>query len=362
MRKQLEYVMPVGAPWGGPESSRFMSCFTSMVYAIEGFGGSEPLYCCQGPGPCTRCGKCGAFDWREKYHEQIYHLYLTLSGLACLTLWDGATGDPRRHWIHQPWPVPGGDAYITRAMDFAGYRYIDTEENVWDAVKASIDDNRPALAYGLAGDDWTLVTGYDPAGVIDSAGDSHPVAPGVRVVAVTGKKEGRADYAEEFRYLAGVLRAPNLAAPGCVAGFAAHDAVAELLSDDAPFAHADEACLSRVYQGLHAFIGMLAENRAFAAMTLLEGFYGLEAIGEAAKSVSVVVGSYFMETHNRCWDAWAVMGANHICEPDKYAGRLRDRVVRDALGRHMETFRRHDEMAVLLLEEAANTPFLRPRI
>jgi hypothetical protein len=93
VKKVLDDVMPAGAPWGGPESVRFLSCFNSMLYAIEHVTGEEPLFCVPGAGLSqARCGGCKNFDWKQKYHEQLYHLYLTLSGLAFLTAWPKAGG------------------------------------------------------------------------------------------------------------------------------------------------------------------------------------------------------------------------------------------------------------------------------
>ena len=362
MKKQLDGIIPIGAPWGGPESVSFMSCFTSMLYTIEDFDGSQPLYCCQGPGLCLRCGRCVGFDWQQKYHEQLYHLYLTLSGLAFLTIWTAPTADQAtRATIHRPWRLLD-DEYLRRSMDWAGYEYTDLSTGYWKTLEDAITDERPVLVYDHAQDDWHLVAGYDSDSqqALDDRGNALALHDGVRVIAVTGPKEQCTDYIEAFRYLANVLRDPIRPAPGYVTGLAAYDAVADWLGNDAFFAQADEAALSNAYESVHAFIGMLAENRCFAAMVLLENL-GIKTNPDA-RNVVELVGAYHMQTHNQCWGAWAVLGQNHICEPDKYSQRLRERAVRDELARYIRTFQKHDRMAALLLEESANTPFLQPQV
>lgn len=41
MRKELSGVMPVGAPWGGPESYKLLSCFAAFAFLSGLFGRLE---------------------------------------------------------------------------------------------------------------------------------------------------------------------------------------------------------------------------------------------------------------------------------------------------------------------------------
>ncbi len=367
MAKRLQNIMPAGAPWGGPESVSLLSCFASLVCAIEGFDALNPLYCCQGPGQCKGCGECGSFVREQKQHEQVYHLSLTLSGLACLTPWplQPQNWDWRINSLHRPWQILDKavmDEALERMMHFAGYSFADVTTNLAEVVHASIDAGWPAMAYDTHRSEWFLITGYDGSDALDYDGNRIELGgTGLRVVAVTGRRTRRVGFAEEFQHLAGMLRGDATTTTEMAIGWAAYDAVAACLADEAYFQQANSDELQRVYGSLHACIGALAENRCFAAMAMLTGWTGVADLEDMDRSILAVLGGFFMETHNQCWQAWAAMGGNHICEPAKHSEMLRGRDVRMELQRFFQRFRRHDEVAALLLEEAVNTPFLRPQ-
>jgi hypothetical protein len=167
MKKTVENILPVGAPWGGPESFKFLSCFASLFMRLEGENCVSALYCDRDIRICNQCNECGEMVWDRKCHEQIYHDFLILSGVACTTLWPENPADIRLLC------GPSGftdDDYVHRTLDFAGYGYrilqgVPKDEMRTEIVR-SIDSGVPVLAYQLVNDDWCLVSGYAEDGDI----------------------------------------------------------------------------------------------------------------------------------------------------------------------------------------------------
>ena len=377
MKKLLENVLPVGAPWGGPESVRFVSCFASLLMHIRPKLLEEPLYCTQDIGLCTGCGRCGPFNTGHRKHEELYHLYLTLSGLGLQTLW---REDAEERCFADLPLVYRDDVYMERSMSFAGlsYRVVEntSEGGMQDQIRESIDRGSPVLAYLLANDDWCLLTGYDGEGGVygryvrkpwddrgrlpDSVTEDGIFEkrswwnPGVRLAVVEGDREPEKDTAALFAALSDTLRGP--AACGCKTGFAAYAACLARLSDGSYFEHAQAPSLEADYRMLHRFVGMLAENRCFASFAFLHSLYGRFPV--KSSDAMRTVGAYFMDTHNRCWNAWAMMGKNHICRPEQHAQNLRNAEVREKLCEYIGLFRQNDRMAMQLLRDSARMGWL----
>ena len=58
MKKEISGVLPVGAPWGGPESIRFVSCSSSLYMHLKQPNEFEDeLYCNRSEKLCDRCGR-----------------------------------------------------------------------------------------------------------------------------------------------------------------------------------------------------------------------------------------------------------------------------------------------------------------
>ena len=89
MKQFIRGVLPVGAPWGGVETVRFISCLSSLYLHVKQPESAEELLFCPHSGElCDDCGRCGISDREKRLHEQIYFELLTLSGLNCRTHWD----------------------------------------------------------------------------------------------------------------------------------------------------------------------------------------------------------------------------------------------------------------------------------
>jgi hypothetical protein len=59
MNNTIKNFMPVGAPWGGPESFKFFSCFASLCMSLEKHPYVPVLYCDRDIRLCNQCNKAG---------------------------------------------------------------------------------------------------------------------------------------------------------------------------------------------------------------------------------------------------------------------------------------------------------------
>lgn len=219
----------MGAPWGGPESIRFVSCSSSLYMHLKQPNEFEDeLYCNRSEKLCDRCGRCRDYDWHRKMHEQVYHELLTLSGLNCRTVWDP---EFRPELLTDLLRTTRDDEAIARTMAFAGFEYRLVEglpaDRMRNLVVQSIDRGTPVPAFQVAGDDWCLITGYDADGArvtgyfvpqpwdsgegrVEELGE-HAFSkrdwlrPGTRLLLITDECPARVPDYEEFAYLRQML-------------------------------------------------------------------------------------------------------------------------------------------------------------
>lgn len=369
MRKVITHIMPVGAPWGGPEGFKFLSCFTSVYMYLERVDTSRILFCDRDIRICNRCGECGVTAWENKHHEQIYHGFLTLSGISCYTIWPKDYADA--HFSDHP-SAFNNDEYIQRTMDFAGYTYRILSRTSLDEMKKaivqSIDNDFPVLAFNLVNDDWYLLTGYDfngdtvigkctpenwgnPERKPDSLEDglfskSRWFNDNIRLLLITGRKRPRNNYAELFYYLKTILLQP--VNTSYYAGLSAHDACIAALLDDSYLLRFSKDELTHFYTLIHIFIGVLAESRCFAAFAFWAGFFG-RITDEARIKQMKMIGDSFMDTHNNCWVAWGEMGKDHICQPELYLDKFMKKETRIQIADLIMGFKENDKKAINVL-------------
>lgn len=328
------------------------------------------LYCDRDARLCNRCGECGVTEWANKYHEQIYHTFLTLSGISCCTIWPNP---PEIRFSDTPLAFQD-DEYIHRTMDFAGYDYRRLRHTPEEELKAlivqSIDNDWPLLAYNLVNQDWCLVCGYDADGgtlfgryTAESWDDPQQKPDSVEAglftktgwyddavefLQITGKIPPREDYAELLIRLREILLCPGNTVH--TSGLAAFDACRAAVLDDDRFSFASSEYLTQLYTMVHVFIGVLAESRCFAAFAFFAGFFG-RISDETVLARMKRVGEIFMDTHNQCWGAWAVLGKDHHCQPDLYGDTFIQRETREKIAQYIDIFRANDEKVVRVLDE-----------
>ena len=315
MRHILQNVMPVGTPWGGPESIRYLSAFVSMRMQIEGESGDAKAL--------------------QARHEWWYHLYLTVSGIGVSTCWsEGLLSCSHDEMVGTLFPDT-----IARTMGYAGYTYRIVERDEWlgdsDAVRrrvvASIDKGVPVLACSAAGAEWSVIAGYDDDGgtLIGWDGAQGYWGPPAsepdgylenrmfhtarwrdqfaRLVIVEGATTPRASSRDVLCYLVSVMEEQR--------GRGLDREFRELLDDDAHFRACDAAALRRAHDYANAYVGFYAEARCFVSFACTEAFPTLPDVRNDRVVESLrKAGQYLSESHDLCWDAWKALRVKHRCD------------------------------------------------
>jgi hypothetical protein len=309
MRRLLENVIPIGTPWGGPESVRYLSSFVSLLMEIEG---------------CR-----GELQARQQMHERLYHLYLVVSGIGVCTAWSGSMED-RSHEAIADRLVPD---YIARTMAYAGclYREVAVDSHTREAIVGSIDRGVPVLARSVAGD-WLIVTGYDDGGGTLIGWDGAHTYWGPPAIAPDRSLENgmfaTASWPETFSRCVVVegRTAPQTASRAVIAHLVAvmdeqrsrgYDREFKaLLQDDVHCRSVDAEVLRKLWDFTNAFVGWYAENRSHSGAALTDDLsvmpdiagrlHAVECLGRAEGAMCY--------THDLCWEAWRTMFASHPCD------------------------------------------------
>ncbi len=153
------------------ESNPFFGALASVLLPALGYTENTPYYCGQKGSFCIQCGGCGDSTTLQKHHLQLYHDYLTLTGVG-LGWYRPEDADAEYQVIPNGGPDWNwADHFIGSIMDIAGliWRRLSrgTDRDTLFAVLASsIDVGLPALIKLGTGTDWHVVTGYDSAGCL----------------------------------------------------------------------------------------------------------------------------------------------------------------------------------------------------
>lgn len=371
MKQFIRGVLPVGAPWGGVETVRFISCLSSLYLHVKQPESAEELLFCPHSGElCDDCGRCGNPDRARRMHEQVYFELLTLSGLNCRTHWDP---EFRPQFLTDLLLETTDDDPIERAMAFAGFEYRIVEgvspEEFYHEVAESLARGVPVPAFRVAGDDWCLITGCDDDGKSVSgfyapqewdSPESRPdtfhaseftrkewVRKGTRLLIVTGECPARVPDGEEFSHLRNLLVASDCRE--CVSGLAAFDRCIELLRDDAFFTSSGEEKRHRCAAHLHGFFERLAESRGFAALAFFSGLFGKLRDPELAR-LGREIGSNFLDTRDCCRRLLDAFGSNGAFRADRGAAFLCNSRVRAEMIDALRELKKNDWNAILLFE------------
>ncbi len=375
MKRILDSVLPLGAPWGGTE---YPSCFASLVMCLEHYDGSQPCWCARDLRVCRNCGEC-AGDLLYRKHGELYCVYMAVTGIGLGTAWSADLSPS----THRPSIPCREDETIAWSMRYAGYRYRvidrdvqgDNRADLKTQIVAAIAAGTPVLAHALVGSDWSIITGYDDDGdtLIGwyenwygrewEPAASHPDGylenkmfykkngydALSRIVLVEDKVQREMSYHEMFRNMITVLEREQ--ANGYTVGFPAYEATISFLQDDERFGAADEATLHRMYVFAHCFIRTLAEARSIVGHIVSGGFLNDPDFKDLLGRLRNSVGKYLLDTHDICWEAWRAMGENHICEPEKYAERFRQPEVRRAVAEKIRRMAENDRRTLAELRD-----------
>lgn len=274
-------------------------------------------------------------DRGKTWHRNDFCLELTAaSGIAFGLRW-------REGWYQDSADLmfcADPDEIIRRAFAFAGYTYrivqktgaADDEQRFLSEIRQALAVGQPVLAFGVVGPpECCLVTGYDDSGEVligwNFFQNMPPFSAGVEFepngyfrkrdwfrgtwsLIIIGEKVGRVPQAdldrETLRWALTVARSARLYDHDT--GFAAYDAWARQVVNDADFATDDE----RVFQSRHdlhnCIVGNLAECRWGASEVL-----GMMAKRwPAASDDLLTAATCYRGEHDLMWKIWGLVGGN----------------------------------------------------
>lgn len=279
-----------------PEDFCLPACMTSLTQFL---GSNDPIY--------TTYDKQG----RAYTKRSAYDAYLAATGIGF-----GLLFSPSLDMGSMDFTLANPhDETIRRAFRWAGYgeeilpKKAFSHEAIWEKIKASIDKDVPALAFGIIGPpECLIITGYDDA---DGAliGWSHfqqdssvPTEPNgmFHVVnwydplwkaVIVGEKAGRSLMVDEI-VRNGTTIMKQKESNGFLAGSAAYEAWISMILDSG---NVDDETLNARYEYHRSMVGNLAEARAYCGGFLEE--HGYAEAGECFKRI-----------HDLCWKVWGVVG------------------------------------------------------
>lgn len=335
MAKILDTVMPYAM---GCESRRYIGCFASLAMCMEQYDGSQPTFCCQRHDFCIACGKCGPINPLQRKHEELYHLYVTVSGMGVL-YFDPALSSLNHDEVAET--LLRDAAAMT--MNYAGYAcqtftHNDPEDAVRHSIIASIDNGIPviirtsrgncniiagygedgAVLYGFNGYGTYLGALDEPTGYTD--GNMFYTRDWFRSLSaafvVTGRTQPMASNNDVFRRLIAILQSQRSEGSG--------NALFRILEDDSLFARMSPDELRRIYDFTNGLIGYLAEARCFVHEAFATAF--LNSITDpAVRDTGYEISELCLNSHDTAWIPWRAIGA---WDEGDHTGRLRDAEIR----------------------------------
>ncbi len=314
MRHTLAGVVPIGSPWGGPESRRYLSGLVSLLLYHQGH--REPA------------GSLHA------HHERLYRQHLLASGIGVSTCWRAAI----EAFSHEDMVDQLTPDYVERTMAYAGLRHdVLTEGEIAGdpaaaalRVEASLDHGMPVLAQSTASE-WYLITGcerdgrtwmgWDGAGTywgpptlapdryLDDGQFVSTAWPATtrRLVLVHGERPPRTASAWILGHAVEVMRQQQEAGLDQVCW--------PVLADDAFFQSARTHDIERVWGYVDGVFGWYAENRCFVGMSLHEQLATAPDVVAVPGTADLLhqAGSFMIHSHEASWEGWRADRAHHRC-------------------------------------------------
>lgn len=162
MTKSIENLVsfPVNA-----QRNSFFGALSSILLYRNAYTEDTPFFCGKHQRNCIRCGSCGNEPFIHKHHLQIYQYLITITGCAYFWIDKEIGNSYNKQYITDEFSETALDR-LSLALYASGYHYEsmdkNTEANVlFDKIKQSIQEKKPALIKLGLGDVWAVITGYN---------------------------------------------------------------------------------------------------------------------------------------------------------------------------------------------------------
>ena len=320
--KKIELVpFPCGA-----ESNGFIAALSSALLPCLGITEETPYWCAPNNSFCTDCGGCRRTNL-TKHQEMLYHILLTVSGLA-FTFDYPEDDDVGFHTMPDTpigwrWDEP----FVETIMDFVGLsymRYTDRSiSEMRDILRSSIDsgyialcaDTRNISENGAWSHCWNVVCGYKDEGI-------HIMHHGGEIVTetdstyndwivITGKTQRKQTYHDVLNRIYAILADPS------------HDALEQEIYNDLSNVTEENAVgLAYKMMGIN---GVPIESRWHAAEAFCSSENLLSSLTEDTAVKQKLSALFFdryiandnNETHGIGWKIWGLLhvGPETGCMP-----------------------------------------------
>lgn len=162
MTKCIESMVPF--PVNAQRNTLFGALASILLYR-NACTEDTPIFCGKYQRNCIRCGGCKKEPFIHRHHLQTYQYLLTITGCAYFWL-DREIGNS----YEKPYRA---DEFSETALDrlsmalcASGYRWESMNQDtpadiLFERIRQSVEEQRPALIKLGGGDVWAVVTGYD---------------------------------------------------------------------------------------------------------------------------------------------------------------------------------------------------------
>jgi len=166
MKNHIPNIIPFPS---GAQSSPFFGALASALLPALGYTEETPYFCGPKGSYCIHCNNdCGAKSNLRKNHNLVYHDFQTVTGISLGWVWPEADSAYQTlpGW-HDGWRWP--DEFFDFLFGFAGLTWKRLsvsagKDDIFTAVRASVEAGLPVLMKLGIGPDWHVVTGYDDKG------------------------------------------------------------------------------------------------------------------------------------------------------------------------------------------------------
>lgn len=306
--------------------------------------------------------------------RKLYKKFLAVSGIGFAFVFreDFPTINNPNHyqWFHT-----NAEDYIDYSMKFLGYDCDVIQggsKEMRERIKESIDRGFPVLAQISNREHWIVICGYneesntiiswipqclsiyfdkvtfgnvyDEKGLYCHADWEKEI---LRMVCIAEKSKDILTLSQCVEHWISVMERKSH--DGFLFGNEAYEGVIQFLSNEQFFQDIDNDGLIKTYRYLHEQTS-LAEARCYTGSALMQNFAKMPDYSPDIKPQLEVIDRLFNDTHRKVWQYWAVIGNNHIPEPDEYAQRIKDASVREAMIKHFSLFKQNDNEVIGILK------------
>lgn len=339
------------------QSNGLMCVLASLFVKTENYTDDTPYFCGRNKTWCTDCNDCGDKTVIKRHHNQMYHRFITLSGVGLM--WEDKliNDNYTAEYIFGKYQcdLPDRLDFILKSMGYS-YNVYNKEydkDAIFNEIKLSIDNDIPVIMKLGKGDDWNLVSGYDDNETLygmdcnDHFNVSVTIKPDgytenglfytphwydnlTTVIVITDKSLPKFTIDKYFQRMYDVLSDDV----NDLIKIEVFDKIAKIKVDNA----------YEIAIRLNNLAGYSVESRWHAAECISVDLYTMTQDEKIIDVINDITGSY-LNFHDVCWKIWALLGvkpSNNYTVPKNIGDTLVDEKVKNSLISEFTILFNHD--------------------